>query len=600
MIATVTNMGGHLFIINGDLTKVACDALLIPTDSECKIEDHWLGFLESRGYTKPDAWKLGDVFLSASDKTPHIWLGNVGQPISNSAFKAFAPTLEAFVDHAIAALRAVSDCDRIYPWPKTRLAVNVVGSGRGGGREKKGELTRGLIKTLTHLAESCDVDIILVTKGQKPYAAAQCARRLTLAERAKDQTWPLGTELQRQAQTLANAAIDEHLVLFIGAGVSASAGLPLWGDLLMDIAKTAGFEEDSREKLRDKDLRDQATLIERALSQQGKELRELVKNELVARRHYSLVHGLLASLPSREAITTNFDDLFETASGNIAVLPRSPRETKGRWLLKLHGGVQDHKNIVLTRSDFLNMPRQYGALMGLVQGLLMMRTMVFVGYSLMDEDFHELIDEVRIARGEHHGATKDGVVLTLKDDALDRQLWGSDLNIVSMTVDSMLAPGDIAGAAYRLELFLDLVGYLATTSASFFLDQTYSDLSVGEADLLKPLNELAALTAASAVGSVGHEVRNFLEKLGAATEPSPTKSNASENMSQEYVSQPVRPGDLRAGQVRLPTASKVLFPDCRTTIRIAIRGQTIDARWDPRNGPDRRRSGVLVVRLSFD
>lgn len=122
---------------------------------------------------------------------------------------------------------------------------------------------------------------------------------------------------------------------------------------------------------------------------------------------------------------------------------------------------------------------------------------------------------------------------------------------------------------------------------------------MGEADLLKPLNKLAALTAASAVGSVGHEVRSFLEKLGAATEPSPTKSNASEHVSQEYVSQPVRPGDLRTGQVRLPTASKVLFPDWRTTIRIAIRGQTIDARWDPRNGPDRSRSGVLAIGRSL-
>ena len=31
-------MSGHLFIINGDLTKVACDAILIPTDERFKIE----------------------------------------------------------------------------------------------------------------------------------------------------------------------------------------------------------------------------------------------------------------------------------------------------------------------------------------------------------------------------------------------------------------------------------------------------------------------------------------------------------------------------------------------------------------------------------
>ena len=109
------------------------------------------------------------------------------------------------------------------------------------------------------------------------------------------------------------------------------------------------------------------------------------------------------SLPSQEAVTTNFDTLFEAAANigakRVAVLPENPSTTDGRWLLKLHGSIDRSDEIVLTRADFLNMPRQYGALMGLVQGLLLMRHMMFVGYSLSDEDFHELIHEVRTARG---------------------------------------------------------------------------------------------------------------------------------------------------------------------------------------------------------
>jgi hypothetical protein len=65
--------------------------------------------------------------------------------------------------------------------------------------------------------------------------------------------------------------------------------------------------------------------------------------------------------------------LFELASrvdgSGVAVLPDDPRHTGGRWLLKLHGSTDKPDGIVLTRSDFLNMPRQYGALIGLVQGL---------------------------------------------------------------------------------------------------------------------------------------------------------------------------------------------------------------------------------------
>ena len=100
---------------------------------------------------------------------------------------------------------------------------------------------------------------------------------------------------------------------------------------------------------------------------------------------------MLASLPSNEAVTTNFDGLFESArttdGRRLAILPENAVDAEGRWLLKLHGTVTRPDEMVLTRSDYLDMPRRYGALMGLVQGLLMMRHMMFVGYSLRDEDF---------------------------------------------------------------------------------------------------------------------------------------------------------------------------------------------------------------------
>lgn len=70
-----------------------------------------------------------------------------------------------------------------------------------------------------------------------------------------------------------------------------------------------------------------------------------------------------------------------------------------------------------------------------------------------------------------------------------------------------------AVAARELELFLDLVGYLSTTSASFFLDQTYSDLSGNEADLREAPAGLVAKAAESPIASVGHLVQKFLKRL---------------------------------------------------------------------------------------
>lgn len=53
--------------------------------------------------------------------------------------------------------------------------------------------------------------------------------------------------------------------------------------------------------------------------------------------------------------------------------------------------------------------------------------------------------------------------------------------------------------------------------------------------------------------------------------------------------------DIAAGRIRIPATSKLLFPADRTRVRVVLRGATVDARWDPRIGLDRERSGVLSV-----
>ena len=513
-------MTGHLFIINGDLTHIACDAVLIPTDSGFKIEKPWRELLAGR--KMPTTWNADKLEpLDRLAREPQIWLGNVGLPGESWGFNAFKPTIKRLVEKASELAKKVDDKERIYPWPKPRLAVNVIGSGYGGGFGKKGELVRGLIQTLQELAEKHDVDIVLVTFGEKPYAAAQRVRRGVAGDADLGKTWRFGkhasNNLLSEGRRLADAAIDSQLVLFIGAGVSAGAGVPMWKALLSDLAEDAKMPAELIRLLGHRDARDQATLIERRLRLRGSTLRGEVVSKLGTLKHYSLQHGLLASLQSREAITTNFDTLFETAARiekrQLAVLPADPSQTGGRWLLKLHGSIDAPEKIVLTRSEYLEMPKRYGALIGLVQGLLLMRHMMFVGYSLQDEDFHELIHEVRSARGNDAGPAR-GTVLTLFDDGLERDLWEDDLHIVPMTTLPP-TPEKIPEAARELEIFLDLVGFLSATSAAFFLDPTYDALSTDEASLREALTHLIDLTRGSNRHTVGHKVRRFLKELGA-------------------------------------------------------------------------------------
>ena len=353
-------MAGHLFIINGDLTKLACDAILIPTDVRFHINKPWRQLL--RGRQMPRSWGDAAVIpLESVAKEPRIWLGNVGQVGSESDFTVFEPIVSEFVEKSVDTLQRRESADRIYPWPKFRIAVNVIGSGHGGGSDKKGHLVQGLVTALDRVAAAHDVDIVLVAFGDKPYAAAQRARRQVVSGKDLPETWSFDKEaspnLESCARRLAAAAIDSQLVLFIGAGVSVGAGLPTWANLLNKIARDGGVDPGIIKLLGDKDYRDQATLLERWLRADERGLKSRVSAELKTAQRYSLQHGLLASLPSKEAVTTNFDKLFEAASESgereLAILPTNPSDADGRWLLKLHGSVDDHEHIVLTRSDFL-------------------------------------------------------------------------------------------------------------------------------------------------------------------------------------------------------------------------------------------------------
>lgn len=60
-------------------------------------------------------------------------------------------------------------------------------------------------------------------------------------------------------------------------------------------------------------------------------------------------------------------------------------------------------------------------------------------------------------------------------------------------------------------------------------------------------------------------------------------------------SQPVTAKDLAAGRIRLPNAAKRLFPPERTDVEVILRGTRVQCRYDPRTGPDRERSAVLLV-----
>ncbi len=453
-------MSGHVFIIRGDLRRIACDAFLIPTSRKARPGYEW--FLEGYTGTREGTPFVNDgpraqPLLPHAPGQPRPWLGWIGRGAMPVSW--FTDGAVAFLE---AAARAIADEGNppLFGRARSLLALPVVGTGKGGGAERAGEIVQELLPRLEEFAarevNGRSFDVALVCWDAASHAAAQ-------AERVRRAPWPpdLTPELRAEADTLAGYALRGELALFLGAGVSMAAGLPSWAGLLKLLARAADMSPEEQIALDDlRSALDQATVVERRLTDRRQEIGATVAAVLGERRHYALPHALLAALPVREAVTTNYDRLFDDAwalsdPAGLSVLPGAINPDARRWLLKMHGCLSDPARVVLTRSSYTRYDERLPALAGLVQAFLVTRHVLFVGFSLADDNFHRVVDAVRRLRADARRPAHFGTALALGHGGLAETLWDRDIRRVRMDPKTVLTPAESAEAARRLEIFLD-------------------------------------------------------------------------------------------------------------------------------------------------
>jgi hypothetical protein len=497
-------MGGHVFVVHGDLTHLACDDWLLPTDRDLTLTDAWLPALSPDAVRRPD----GDVprlgieppraFCEGTKRVLPVPQKARGTNDDPSPLTRGRPWLldvgeesdvdpQWLVDGVSEWLDAIDhrpdDVERSRPL----LGLPLVGTGAGGASARRDDVLAALLPALGKHAERAGVDIALVLNDERDHAAAQDVRR-----RVGSVDWPFDDEQRAGAEALADRANAGQLALFLGAGVSRTAGLPLWTELmdeLLDVADVEGREHDAVARL---GVQDQAEYVARRLPGGDDELQEWVQRRFAARPH-GLAHALLAALPAREAATTNWDTLFEQAvvdtGRSLAVLPYDDPDDADRWLLKLHGDAQRGTGIVVRRQDYLRFGSEQSALAGIVQSLMFTRHMMFVGFSLVDDNFIRIADDVtrivdryagdgarRRQCDADHTPRRLGTTVGLHDDPAKRALWPHLDHVV-------VAEGDIdtAERARCLEVFLDLVSARIDRGARYLLDERYGGL-LGDAD----------------------------------------------------------------------------------------------------------------------
>lgn len=466
---------GHVFVVKGDLTKLACDALIVPTAAEVEITSPWRAVVaasrihEGRGnwyrvdVDRPRDWTRGVRAFRLPEQSldRDVWLVQTGWDDATPAW-----VVDGLLEGLTTAHQHLRAPSKVGGRQRPLIGVPLVGTGAGGLAGRRGELIRERMPRLERLVSATGMDVALVLNDDRDAAAVQHIERPS----------GLDAELERHADGLAGRAARGELVLFIGAGVSMAAGMPSWAELLDELATEAGYPRGTLAGLPPLDAAEVAQI------KMGQRFPQYMAERFTMRRH-ALAHALLASLQVQAAVTTNYDNGYELASAALKtpaplrVLPRERALSGGPWLLKLHGDVVKPESIVLTRQQYLAHGETAAPLTGMVQSLLLTRHMLFVGFSLVDDTFARLTHQVRrvLAQALRDTGTV-GTVLHLRDDPARAQLYAAELQHIH-------AGGrdeHVDVAARRLELFLDRL--LSTTarlrdgSERYLLDDRYAGM----------------------------------------------------------------------------------------------------------------------------
>jgi hypothetical protein len=509
-------VAGHVFVVGADLTRLVCDDVLVPTDRSLRVSPSWCALLpddvvretSDDGACVGLSWTGDERVLEVpGDGDRRVWLVDTVDDDEQG--------LEWLLDGARAALAAVAR--REVPEPAHGRARRLVGlpalaTGWGGAAGLRGDLLRQLLPVLREAAREHDFDVALVLRSPSDLAAAQRVRR------AEDGGWDLPDHLHDLARQLGEQARRGHLAVFVGAGVSAAAGLPTWEQLLGELAARTGLDDDLREGLTRLPPQDSAALLAREL---GRGEVETFVEERFGPGSYALAHALVADLPVQEFVTTNYDPLVELAAADMGrdlrVLPFDESQPGAPWLLKLHGDAAHPESVVLTREEYLQFGDTRAALAGVLHSLLLTRHVLFVGTSMLDDDLIRIAHQVRSAlqvQGSEPGR-RTGTVLTLREDAARARLWERDVQTVAMAPRD----GSAGEAARRLEVLLDLIGCLSTPPTGYLLDPAYRGLlDEEERALSDALLRMAEELPQESSSAAAQEVAALLDRLGHAEE----------------------------------------------------------------------------------
>ena len=377
---------GHIFICNSDLRHLACDAWLVPVDATMAVDSRW-PLEPSEIPERPDGWGESERVVLCQPPTSEAARRRLDERFysrlpfltlvqGTAAARLTIPTLVVALREFLARIVDLHARGGLQPRFERALplvALPIFGTDIAArGKEAllehddTGEIIMAMLHELHQFTSEHAIDVALCTVDSAAFGAAQTARRKLLGEINADdrgRLWrlrlPSDAADHKRYQDTVERLSDEFLAgrvsLFLGAGVSINAGLPSWKQLIDILAGQIDLPAHERLTLAQLNPLEAASVLAQRYGGH-RALKRACAQILSGAKRHSLQHALLAGLPFKGTVTTNFDELFELAVAgtgkSMAVLPADIGEVRDRWCLKMHGTTARPDTIILTRHDY--------------------------------------------------------------------------------------------------------------------------------------------------------------------------------------------------------------------------------------------------------
>ena len=319
----------------------------------------------------------------------------------------------------------------------------------------------------------------------------------------------------------------DSAAIFAGAGFSKDAGYVDWKMLIKDIAKSVGLDVE-----KEKDL----VSVAQYNCNENKN-RSAVNNAILKEFSRNLAptenHRILARLPIHTIWTTNYDHLIEDAMReNYRVVDVKYRNehmsltvpNRDCIIYKMHGDKENPSEAVLIKDDYEKYYMNHKPFLSTLEGDLISKTFLFVGFSFTDPNLDYILSRVRVEYGDndrqHYAIMRELKRNDYNSDAdydyavRRNELFLDDLKRYKIKPLIVKEYSDLTSMFYKIEKSLNVNNVFISGSAT-----EYGDFDVEEAeDLIRSLSQRLISDGYNVISGFGlgvgsHVITGALEEI---------------------------------------------------------------------------------------